>query len=86
VVEILAARSLDHKSLWVRFCPNIQNRTGAKRFIFEAAWNLDEACADVIKSVWNKEPDGVVSLSAAKTLLENCQKALIARVEQCQVW
>lgn len=77
VLEVLAARSADHKPLWIRFCPNSLIRAVPRRFKYETAWNMDKACAEVIKRGWNKEPGGDVSLSVAKSWLESCQEALI---------
>lgn len=57
-VNVLTTRRSDHKPLWVK----LANPRGKKRphrsFRYEAAWNLDVECSEVIKLAWSEAEGG----------------------------
>lgn len=73
-VEVLAARSSDHKPLWVQF---IQGSSRPSRsFKYEACWDKDEESAKVIKTEWEKSLIGENPLSSIMEKLESCAVSL----------
>lgn len=74
-VEILAARSSDHKPMWVRFFQG-HNRMTRRSFRYEASWNLDDESTRVIKAEWENELAGENPLTITKKKLERCASAL----------
>lgn len=73
-VEVMAARSSDHRPLWVSFTsPPIQI---PRIFRFEASWNVSEDCADVIKKAWSEVRDTGPSMQAVLQKLRQCQQDL----------
>jgi len=76
-VEVLAARSLDHKPLWIRFSSR-ENLLKPQSFKFEACWNKDEECSEVIKTVWGRRVEDTNAMAEVMAKLESCKHALTA--------
>jgi hypothetical protein len=73
-VEVMAARSSNHRHLWVSFTsPPIRI---PRIFRFEASWNVSEDCADVIKNARSEVGDTGSSSKAILQKLRQCQQAL----------
>lgn len=54
-MNILAARSSNHKPLADNFVEKVERRSHAKRgFKFQASWQLVEECNEVIKKAWER--------------------------------
>lgn len=62
-VGVLATRTSEHNPLWIRFHPNLHATRRPRLFHFEACWNLDEECAEVIKASWARGVEGGCSLA-----------------------
>jgi hypothetical protein len=76
MVEVLAVRSSDHNTLWVRFHPDRANRIGPQQFRFEASWNLDSECSKIIQRAWKDEGCGSNSMTEAMAKLDRCKLEL----------
>ncbi|GLT77194.1 hypothetical protein SLA2020_488030 [Shorea laevis] len=50
-VTVLAARTSDHNPLWVRFFNLSCRRTYTRSFKYEAKWDLDAECGDLLRNV-----------------------------------
>ncbi|XP_062163754.1 uncharacterized protein LOC133870607 [Alnus glutinosa] len=75
-VEVMSARSLDHKPLCVRL---LQGHSHTHRgFKFEASWNIDDESSEVIKDKWEKDVAGPYPLAITQRKLERCARALTA--------
>jgi hypothetical protein len=75
-VEVLATRTLGHKPLWLRFSSTPPKQRRPKSFKFEAYWNVDEECAQVIKEAWDRGGDDRVTMGGVLSKLNSCSKAL----------
>jgi hypothetical protein len=57
-VQVLAARSSDHKPLLLNWENNGQgNDKGKRGFKFEMSWTLDEEYQKVVEEAWNEAPN-----------------------------
>lgn len=75
-VEILVAKSSDHKPLCVQL---FQAHTRIHRgFKFEANWNIDAKRSSVVKAEWEKDTAGTNPLAITQKKLERCARALTA--------
>jgi hypothetical protein len=74
VVKVLAARSSNHKPLWICF-QQAQSRV-PKLFRDEPCCDVDEECATVIKSAWAGRVVGASLVAETRLKLERCQQAL----------
>jgi len=75
-VEVMVARSSDHKPLCVRL---LQGHTRIHRgFKFEASWNMDDESSGVVKDEWEKDVAGPNPLAMMQRKLERCARALTA--------
>ncbi|GLT65301.1 hypothetical protein SLA2020_377400 [Shorea laevis] len=77
-VSVLAARTSDHKPLLVKFSSALGRRVQHRSFKFEAKWNTDAACGDLIHSVWGEPELSTNSMQSAQLKLQRCQQALKA--------
>jgi hypothetical protein len=71
-VQVLAARSSDHKLLLLNFETNVRGNNKDKRdFKFEMSWTLDEEYQKIVEEAWNEAPndDVRVKLSQCRTKL-----------------
>jgi hypothetical protein len=73
VTEVLAARSSDHRPLWICFKPPLLR--SPKLFRFEASWNVSEECAKVIRQAWSEEGAGGTPRCSILRKLSQCQEA-----------
>jgi hypothetical protein len=76
VVEVLPARSSNHKPLNVILRHCRAWRRGQQSFKYEASWGLDEECRDVVARAWE---DGLIeeaSLQDVRVNLVSYQVAL----------
>jgi hypothetical protein len=75
-LEVLPVTTSDHKPLWLRFNPYV--RRAPKLFKFEACWNIDQDCGEVINQAWSNDMGGSNSMEEAKLKLAFCQQQLLA--------
>lgn len=75
-VEVMAARSSDHKPLWVSFPSSLIRSQQRRSFQFEASWNIDAECEEVIKSVWGEAGEEGNALAETRSKLHRCKSAL----------
>lgn len=75
--QVLPARSSDHNPILILFNDEPPEPGLSRRgFKFEAKWQLDPECRDVIKAAWEKEGGGVCRLKDIHGRLLACQKSL----------
>ncbi|KAF5452240.1 hypothetical protein F2P56_027262 [Juglans regia] len=69
-VEVLAARTSDHKPLLMHILKLKGKRWERKRwFKYEAGWALEEECERIIKEVWEKKVTAAPQASSVMGLL-----------------
>jgi len=67
----------DHKPLWVRLATTAGVGRRKPSFKFEACWNMDVECADVIRKAWKGRGQGsAANLSTSIEKLHQCRRAL----------
>jgi hypothetical protein len=77
-VDVLAARSSDHKPLLIRVLGAGENQVRFHRsFKFEAKWLLDEECQQVIHQAWDEGFHGPTSMQTAMGKLDTVRKPLL---------
>ena len=77
-VDVLAARSLDHKPILIRFGGEDDTRVHFYRsFKFEAKWLLDEECQHVIRQAWDEGYNGLTPMQTAMGKLGQCHSNLV---------
>jgi hypothetical protein len=74
VIEVLSVSNSDHKPLLLRF--NTTYREPPRLFRYEAKWNLDVECADVIKEVWSEQENGNDPMRSVMQKLSKSKNAL----------
>lgn len=75
-VVVLATRTSDHKPLWLCFSTMPLQQRRPKYFKFEAYWNVDEECSQVIKDAWDRGMKDKITMGGVLTKLTSCSKAL----------
>lgn len=75
-VSILAAITSDHKPMLVSFSTTAIRWVPKRTFKFEAKWDLDGGCGDLIKTVWAAQAVGSSSMQTVQLKLQKCQHAL----------
>jgi hypothetical protein len=76
-VDVLAARSSDHKPLLIRLWGAGENQVRFHRsFKFEAKWLLDEECLLIINQAWTEGFHGPTHMQTAMGKVDHCQKTL----------
>ena len=56
-VQVLAARSSDHKPLLLVLDTNLQENSKSRRgFKFEMSWTLEEGYQQIVEEAWNRVP------------------------------
>jgi exonuclease III len=76
-VSVLAGQSSDHNPLWVNFKKAPRYVRHKRLFKFEACWNTDDQCMDVVKQAWTSLNAGDNAMQEVQRKLFNCQKALV---------
>ncbi|XP_062155097.1 uncharacterized protein LOC133863122 [Alnus glutinosa] len=79
LVEVLAARSSDHKPLWIQFSARHKAKQGPRTFKYKACWNLDSECKEVVQAEWMKGTAGMSALGATMAKLDWCKQALYSK-------
>lgn len=74
-VEVLAARTSDHRPILIRFSSS-SIRRGPSTFKYEASWGLDEQCKAVVEAAWGRDIAGTTAAASTKVKLVHCQQAL----------
>lgn len=76
-VQVLAAKSSDHKPLLLRFFDaNAGLPNYYKSFKFEASWLADGECMDVVNEAWGMDVSGGMGIQTARLKLAQCQTQL----------
>jgi hypothetical protein len=76
-VQVLPVCTSDHKPLWIRLASTAEVGRRKSSFKFEACWNMDAECADVIREAWKGRGQGsAVNLSTSIDKLDQCRHAL----------
>ncbi|XP_059429221.1 uncharacterized protein LOC132163036 [Corylus avellana] len=76
-VKILAARTSDHKPIFITYSEKEGEFMQVKqRTKFEAKWLLDEGATDVLKRAWCDDTLGGTSVQVVQQKLEACKGAL----------
>jgi len=60
-VEVLAALSSDHNPLLLTLCSSRTIIQRPRAFKFEATWNVDVECAEIVKAAWDSDIGGADS-------------------------
>jgi hypothetical protein len=81
MVEVLAVRSSNHNPLWIRFHQDRANRIGPQQFRFEANWNLDSECSEIIQHAWHDEGCGS-NLDRCKIELQKWSRAKFGQAKR----
>jgi hypothetical protein len=72
-VQVLAARSLDHKPLLLVLDTDMQeNGKSMRGFTFEMSWTLEEDYQQIIKEAWNAVPN-----DNTRSKLSKCRTSLL---------
>jgi len=74
IVEVFPATTSDHSPLYVHF--NSIIRVPPKIFRFEAKWNLDEQCSEVVREAWNRMDEGTSMLGMIGRNMDRCRRSL----------
>lgn len=73
-VKILAARTSDHKPMFITYSNKEGECMHAKRGAkFEAKWLLDEGANEIIKNAWCDDTTGGSSIQVVQQKLETCK-------------
>jgi hypothetical protein len=72
---VLAARTSDHKPLWVRFSNQATRWSRQRLFKYEAKWDLDDECSELLQSVWAVPGNGDTAMKKVQDKLQQCQHA-----------
>ncbi|XP_059436588.1 uncharacterized protein LOC132169591 [Corylus avellana] len=76
-VKILAARTSDHKPIFLTYLEKEEEYIHAKRGTkFEAKWLLDEGAMEVIKAAWCDDTIGGTGIQVVQQKLEACKGEL----------
>jgi hypothetical protein len=77
VVDVLAARSSDHKPILVNFGLGERFQPMKhRRFKFEAKWHLDDEYCSILNEAWGEEIAEESAMQIVKRKLENCKVPL----------
>jgi hypothetical protein len=76
-VNVLAARSSNHKPIWVKYavCGGEQ-AIYHRQFKFEAKWHLDKEYNTVLEEAWSHEEHGGTALQVVQGKLDHYQRVL----------
>jgi len=79
-VLIMVARSSDHNPMLVSFFGCLSEKQAqfpsSRRFKFEASWENDVECNEVINMAWKADPTELQPLEGIQVRLAECQRAL----------
>jgi hypothetical protein len=76
-VQVLAICTSDHKPLWARLASTTGVRRRNNSFKFEACWNTDVECADIVHLTWGEMVSySDTNMSIAIEKLNQCKRAL----------
>jgi hypothetical protein len=75
-VEVLAACSSDHMPICLHLLTSHQPIHKIHSFKYEACWDIDTECAEVVKTVWGVDTGATPGGDEMKQLLGKCQQAL----------
>lgn len=74
VVEVLPTTNSDHNPIWLQ-C-DFSFRVVPKLFRFEAKWNLDDECSEVVREAWTRGAEDSNRLGCAAGDLDRCRASL----------
>jgi len=73
LVEVLVARSSDHKPLWICFDYSRFNRRRNRSFKYKACWNLDDESKEIVRTAWDTDDAIEDTMEDVILKLENCK-------------
>jgi hypothetical protein len=74
-VNVLAARSSDHKPIWVQYAARSgKHNSYRRRFKFEAKWHLYGEFGKIMDEAWQGESEGVSAMQVVREKLDHCQR------------